>query len=285
MTITSPARLIIFCEGTPSSLDFAVLQHIRTPKAGLIVPIGGKGGLQRFIDGYQRVHDNPQRYIVFRDRDFDLRPPDDSALLTLPDGPKHIFLSYRTCIENYLLDAALLDQYFIYCQKNALKWKFGPSPGLTQLNQWIKEAAQAITAYQATRWALATLKPKDGWIGFGFGSTWAKHSDELPDSVEEADCLSQVSSLLAAFHEKYRSITHETFQTNYSNYLLEFQQDDFWKKQKYRIFFSGKDMAKMMYKNHSDQMPPLDGFFKWGIEYTDWTTHPDFVTLATKLSD
>lgn len=280
MNITDPNLGIIFCEGISSSLDRMLLCRIRPSLSGSIIPMRGKGGLKRFIEGYLEAQaDRSLRYVAFRDRDFDLLPPESSDLLQ-PEKDLPIYLSHRTCVENYLLDGALLDQYY---RAYSADWKFGPSLGSDVFDQWIKEAALAIVAYQATRWALTDLKPEGGWIGFA--NTWTKKSDALPDSLEEAECLCQAAAMLEELHNKTRHITQQALLTRYRAHLDAFTQADFWDTGQYLIYFSGKDMAGMMQRTHSDRLPPLEGFFKWAVRRMDWRVHPDLVALADILSN
>ncbi len=149
---------MVFCEGKPSSLDFTVLDRLLTKKPVAIVPAGGKQGMRSFIDGrLSNTRDQPP-YLAFRDRDFDRKPPQKPCLIPLTGKP--IFLSFRACIENYLLSANLLDRYWRESARGP-RWNYGPSPGVEEIDEWIKKSAQKIAVYQAVRWALATLKPGD----------------------------------------------------------------------------------------------------------------------------
>ncbi|HLO50105.1 MAG TPA: hypothetical protein VK211_16945, partial [Kamptonema sp.] len=55
-----------------------------------------------------------QRYIVFRDRDFDVQPTSTTQLLQLGNRlvNRTVALTYRSCIENYLLDPGLIHTYW-----------------------------------------------------------------------------------------------------------------------------------------------------------------------------
>lgn len=112
---------VIFCEGKQTSLDNSLLEHlIRDLQAATpptIVPAGSKFTFTIFAQGYFFPDEGTkQPYIVFRDRDFDLPPAEDVCLLQIPTQPR-VFLTHRSCIENYLLDADLLDQYWTEKQR------------------------------------------------------------------------------------------------------------------------------------------------------------------------
>ena len=105
---------IVFCEGIPTSLDSLLLNRLLDKISGERVTIVGSGGkftFSVFATGYfaQRGTAN-QPYLVFRDRDFDRRPSGNIQLLEF--GRLPMFLTHRACIENYLLDAALIHAYW-----------------------------------------------------------------------------------------------------------------------------------------------------------------------------
>jgi hypothetical protein len=85
-------------------------------------------------------------------------------LITLghKSGNQSFTLTYRACIENYLLDASLIDQYWQEKHQEktdnpASKWGHGDSPGISVIKDWLKSSAEEIRFYQAVRWALGDL--------------------------------------------------------------------------------------------------------------------------------
>lgn len=73
-----------------------------------------------------------------------------------------MFLSYRACVENYLLDANLIHDYWVekYTEKQEnpnLKWGHGDAPDISVIEEWIESSAKDLQDYQAVRWALADL--------------------------------------------------------------------------------------------------------------------------------
>jgi hypothetical protein len=153
------SQYVIFCEGDRDSLDQLllrrILQQYPVPNRPRIVPAGGKFTFTQFAQGYffpKKRSD--QKYLVFRDRDFDAIPTPDPKLIQLG----RMYLTHRACVENYLLDAKLIDAYWQeqYAQKQenpTSKWGHGDSPGVEEIATWIEESARSLTDYQAVRWA------------------------------------------------------------------------------------------------------------------------------------
>jgi hypothetical protein len=85
VSVVSGGRTI-FCEGKQSSLDYKLLSQIVDGISGdkpTIIPAGSKFTFSIFAQGY--FHPNEvvsQRYIVFRDRDFDAKPTPSIELLS-----------------------------------------------------------------------------------------------------------------------------------------------------------------------------------------------------------
>ncbi|MEH2316420.1 hypothetical protein [Nostoc sp.] len=103
---------IIFCEGKQTSLDFRLLnrvvENLLTNKP-TIVPSGSKFTFSIFVQGYfSREEVTNQQYIIFRDRDFDVKPTANIALIPL----NSMLLTYRACVENYLFNSANKTQGF-----------------------------------------------------------------------------------------------------------------------------------------------------------------------------
>ena len=78
---------IIFCEGKKTSLDFRLLNRViekLSTNKPTIVPSGSKFTFSAFIQGYFSEDEiSEQKYIIFRDRDFDAKPTDSTALIPL----------------------------------------------------------------------------------------------------------------------------------------------------------------------------------------------------------
>jgi hypothetical protein len=166
MSVVSSGK-IIFCEGKPSSLDYRLLNRVVDSLPGdrcTLVPAGSKFGFSTFANGYFSGEADNQKYIVFRDRDFDVQPTPNCGLLQLDNraGNKPVALSYRTCVENYLLDADLIHTYWTekYNEKQenpVFRWGHQNSPGVDRISESIETSARNLQHYQAVRWALGDL--------------------------------------------------------------------------------------------------------------------------------
>ncbi|MEG4809020.1 hypothetical protein QUA82_16015 [Microcoleus sp. F8-D3] len=192
MSVISSGK-IIFCEGKPSSLDYRLLNRVveSLPRDRCtIVPAGSKFTFSIFAEGYfsEKGAVN-QKYIVFRDRDFDVQPTPNCGLLQLDNrsGNKPVVLSYRTCVENYLLDADLIHTYWTekYNEKQenptTSTWGHQNSPGVDRISESIETSARNLQHYQAVRWALGDLVNMST-ARQQLKTTW-KEKGKLPDSL------------------------------------------------------------------------------------------------------
>ena len=113
MSVVSSSK-IIFCEGKQRSLDAQLLERVLETlptERPTIISSGSKFTFSVFAQGYffpQEIGN--QRYLVFRDRDFDAKPSEEIRLIQL--GYQPIWLTHRACIENYLLEPDLIDAYW-----------------------------------------------------------------------------------------------------------------------------------------------------------------------------
>ncbi len=191
-------RKIIFCEGKEASLDYLLLNQLIQNMPGnkyTIIPAGSKFTFSTFAEGYfYRNQPDEQKYIIFRDRDFDVEPALDCQLLKLKNQANNtnIFLSYRSCIENYLLDSNLIHNYWEekYQEKQAnptSKWGHGNSPGVAVISTWIETSCKKLKDYQSIRWALGELL-NNNMLRKQLKTTWTGSSGNLPESLKLEDC-------------------------------------------------------------------------------------------------
>ena len=175
---------VIFCEGKHTSLDFRLLNRVVENlliDKPTIVPSGSKFTFSIFTQGYfSREQPTNQRYIIFRDRDFDAQPTGNIELIQL----RSMFLTHRACVENYLFNADLIHKYWDtkYAEKvnnPSSKWGHGSSPGSEVISAWIEEAAMSLQDYQTIRWALADLLQSSA-TRTQFKTTWTGGSGKLP---------------------------------------------------------------------------------------------------------
>ena len=286
MSVVSSGK-IIFCEGKPSSLDYGLLDRVVDSLQGdrcTIVPAGSKFGFSTFAEGYfsGKTAVNP-KYIVFRDRDFDVQPTPNCGLLQLDNrsGNKPMALSYRTCVENYLLDADLIHTYWTekYNEKQTT-WGHQNSPGVDRISESIETSARHLQDYQAVRWALGDLVNMST-ARQQLKTTWTKKG-KLPNSLNLQDCKNQALQLVNQFRLAVGAVTWDKFEDNLVSYQQLFNQEEFWTQKQYLIWFNGKDIQKEIQRQDS-KFISLDSFFDWAIRNLDINQHPDLIELRTKI--
>ena len=281
MSVTGPGTKLLFCEGGMESLDVQLLNRLLLGRTGtLIVPAGGKQGLRSFIDGHLASfapYELPE-FLAFRDRDFDALPPDTPRLNRL-SGEKPIFLSYRPCIESYLLDADLIVDYWTKHERTP-RWCHGPSPGRDEILDWINKAAEDILHYQTVRWALARLKQSDRWPEVR--TTWTKGSGYLPPSRAQDACRTEGRKLVTCFIEDARKVSTERFEREVDCYAKRFLASNFWERRDYLIWFHGKDLKASMQKLRPNHIS-MNHFCSWAVEHLAWPEHADLRELADRI--
>lgn len=286
MSVISSSK-VIFCEGTENSLDTFLLDRILETITGqkpTIVPYGSKFSFSVFAQGYFAKTASNQKYLSLRDRDFDVQPSADVELIPLNN--KKIWLTHRTCIENYLLDAELIHQYWSekYQEKQdnpSSKWGHNNSPGKEAISAWIESGARSIKDYQAVRWALGDLAGID-IARTHLKTTWTKGSGQLPSSLILQDCENEAIQLINEFKEAIETVTQEKFQIKLNEYQQRFNQEEFWNNKLYLIWFNGKDIQKAMQKERNDYID-LKRCFEKTSRKVDITQHPDLMELKTKI--
>jgi hypothetical protein len=275
---------VIFCEGKEKSLDMRLLDRVveNLKDRPTIVPAGSKFTLSVFAQGYFSRASTNRKGIIFRDRDFDTNPTDKIQLLEL----KQMFLSHRACVENYLLNADLIDAYWVtkYREKQdnpTSKWGHKNSPGIEDISAWIENAAKSLLEYQAVRWALADLL-QSSTSRTQLKTTWTGGSGKLPQSLALPDCKTAAVELINQFRQAVETVTQEKFEASVTRYQQLFKTDTFWEQKQYLIWFHGKDIQKAMQLQKS-QYISLNNFFPWAINQLDITQHPDIVELQEKI--
>ncbi len=278
MSVISLSTKLLFCEGKPDSLDYAILARL-VGNPNIVIPAGGKYGLGAFIQGRlsSYVSQKPS-YLAFRDRDFDAVPPSEIKLI-MPFPTKPVLFSHRACIENYLLDATLIYDYW---NEMALgpKWKHGESPSIQNIETWIKQSAENINDYQTVRWALATLKPGKRWPQVE--TTWTKGSGHLPPSLKMDDCQKEANKLIENFTDSMKGVNFDDFEKHLNAYQENFQETEFWAQKKYLVWFHGKDLKKAMQKEKPNSIS-LDKFCAWATAHLELSQHPDLLELKERI--
>jgi hypothetical protein len=232
-----------------------------------------------------------QRYIIFCDRDFDTKPTENIRLLELVTSRNQVFtyLTYRTCVENYLLDANLIHTYWTakYAEKldnPTSRWGHGNSPGIEAISTWIETSARNLQFYQAVRWALGDLL-RISAAREQLKTTWTGGSGKLPkpELLDLQSCQNQALELINQFRQTVDSVTPENFEARLNSYQHLFTPEYFWTQKRYLIWFQGKDLEKEMQRQQPNYIS-LSSFFDWAITQLDITQHPDLVELRAKVS-
>ena len=282
--VSSPT---IFCEGKERSLDSQLLLRVLETlpaERPTIVGCGSKFSFPLFAQGYFSPKElDSQKYLFFRDRDFDAKPSEEVRLLQL--GSQSVWLTHRACIENYFLDPELIHNYwqekYIEKQENNSKWAHKGSPGIDKIAQWIETAAKSLQDYQAVRWALGELlfsSPTRTQLK----TTWTGGSGELPPSLALVDCRTEAIGLINQFRQAVETVTLDGFEASLASYHQQFSQSEFWLQKQYVIWFHGKDIQKQMQKQES-QYISLETFFYWAANKLDIARHLDLTELRSKI--
>ncbi len=274
--IVAPSVKIIFCEGQPGSFDVLLLASLI--EGGQVVPVGGKHGMPAFIEGYLGSYPpaTQPNYLAFRDRDFDIEPPESPELIGLP-GIKPIWLSHRAAIENYFIDRNLLRQYWTE-RENTPGWAHGPAPPIDEIEAHIRESARELIDYQAVRWGLAQLKPGPRWPEIR--TSWTKYgSGDIPPSLDYDDCLAQAHQLVTSFQNQIKNIYSERLQEYAEIYHERFNDHHFLEKRGYLVWFHGKDHLVKLCRRLAPNFPRRH-YANWAAEHVDVDKHPDLKQLA-----
>lgn len=279
---------IIFCEGKERSLDYQLLQRVLETlpaERPTIVHCGSKFSFSLFAQGYFFPEDiGSQKYLVFRDRDFDAKPSEEVRLIQL--GSQSVWLTHRACIENYFLDPDLIHDYWQekYIEKQNYpntRWAHKDSPGIDRIAQWIENAAKSLQDYQAVRWALGELLVSSS-TRTQLKTTWTGGSGQLPPSLALVDCRTEAIGLINQFRQAVETVTEDRFEASLANYHQQFSQSEFWSQKQYVIWFHGKDIQKEMQKQES-QYISLERFFYWAANKLDIDRHLDLRELRSKI--
>jgi hypothetical protein len=254
-----------------------------------IIPAGSKFTFSIFAQGYFFPNEvGNQRYIVFRDRDFDAKPTSSIQLLQLKNrlGNNSIALTYRACVENYLLENNLIHKYWAakYAEKMAnptSKWAHGNSPGIETISSWIETSARSLQSYQSVRWALGDLLSMSP-AREQLKTTWTGGSGKLPTSLILEDCQNEALRLINQFKQAVESVTPENFDASLNVYKQCFAQEGFWAQKNYLVWFHGKDLQKEMQRQEPNYIS-LSSFFDWAVTQLDITQHSDLMELRTRM--
>jgi hypothetical protein len=271
--VTAPPSRLIFCEG---NLDSVLLHQIIPAGKAEIKEAGGKRGMRAFIEGHLSGYGtNQPDYLGFRDRDFDVEPPDTPQLIRLP-VTKPIWMSYRACIENYFVDSQLLYKYWKESAAGP-NWGRGAPPAIEIIEEHILHAARELAEYQAIRWALAKLKPDVRWPEVG--TTWTEGSGDLPSSLAFEACLDKARKLVDDFRFRVDEVSIAKLEQAAQHYRAQFNQDEFYARKLFVVWYHGKDLLVHLSKRLTPNFS-WRHYASWAASHIDVNNHPDLRQLA-----
>lgn len=292
LSVISSLTPIVFCEGIKDGLDTVFLHQIIPPGQAQIKPVGGKEAMRAFIEGHIAGYTSPPKYLGFRDRDFDVEPPDTPQLIAL-HGPKPIWMTYRACLESYFIDADLLHQYWSGSATGPA-WKYGPSPLKATFETIIEQSARQLAEYQAVRWALSKLKPGHRWPTIR--ATWMRRgSGHLPKSLAFDDCLAEASDLVDNFKKEVAPVDKTRLKEEADHFRQRFAEDYFYTQRKFLVWFHGKDLLSQLFRGlnlhlQAQGLPSNISAKHYqnssfgAVRHLNSHHHPDLQELITKLS-
>lgn len=285
---------ILFCEGILDGLDKRFFEYIRPVGDHVYVqPLGGKHGMNAYIDGYLSRYSDSQRpkYIAIRDRDFDRRP-DNSTHNTLiraseRTNAKPIWLTYRACLENYLITPKLIHQYLH--ERSVARNHSSDLPAQPDIQQEIDDSARALADYQAVRWGLASLKQNERWPEIN--TNWTGGSGKLPESMDFDTCLSQAIILIKNFHNDVEDVDESRFADTIEEFRGIFNEPAFFDEEQYVYWFHGKDLSATIFRRLRELLEARNlphnisrkRFEEWACEHIDDVSYPDIQQLINLL--
>ncbi len=252
----------VYCEGKAGSHDFDVLEKVIDGLNIQIKPIGGKRGAKSAIQVYESILMKSDFKIFFRDRDFDAPVPNEEKLHF---DKSYVYYSYRTTIENYLLDYSLIEKYSI-----------GKSWYSRNLRNDYHEAAKSIKFFQAVRHTLGELRlPTD------FGTNIVSSSGTLPEKLSDSYCREiGYDKVLGVSNATAEQWSRKSYDDVFDKYVGLFS-DRFIEEDTFLIYFQGKDFMKALCKKLSG-FSPRD-YYKYAKANFDYQKFGDLVQLRSIL--
>lgn len=256
----------LYCEGKRGSHDFDILEKVIDGYLNITIkPIGGKYGANAIME-YQEKNGNVRSdfYLLFRDRDFDKPIPKDEKLII----DRKTYYSYRTTIENYLLDVST---FFHFLQEQKNSYRLDTEEAVKAL--FIK-VAKELKYYQAVRHTLGSLR-----FANSFDTTWVVGSGTLPNALDLETCSSNAWQLIEnTLNKSNQKWTKETFKDILQDFLTQFDEV-FFDELKFLVYYQGKDFAKALTK----ELPnfSIENYYKYAKKHFDYTKYRDLVALRT----
>jgi hypothetical protein len=267
--------ITIYCEGQKGSHDITILNKVIDGLGNniFIKPIGGKLGSKAIIqyleNNEEKELSKPKDYLLFRDRDFDQPIPDRERLII----EKKTYYSYRTTIENYLLDVST---FFHFLQEQKNNYELDTEE---DVKAFFIKVAKELQYYQAVRHTLGKMR-----FANSFDTTWEKGSGTLPNALDLNTCKTNAWQLIEKeLYKSQQQWTKETFEATLQEFLTLFEAESFFDDLKFLVYYQGKDFAKALTK----KLPsfPIDNYYKYAKENFDYTKYPDLVELRTIIEN
>jgi hypothetical protein len=263
----------IYCEGKRGSHDYDVLDKvIEDINVSIsIQPIGSKKGAGSAIQVYEKLADKSDVYYFFRDRDFDIKVPDNPSLTI----DRYILYSYRTTIENYLFDS---NNFYEFISEKKFQQKYNIN-SLSDAQKIFILAAKKIAYYQALRHTMGKMR-----IPTDFGTTWVEQgSGTLPDNLDKTYCRSKALEKVEAAKLQTDSWTDSDFDLLLDSFCQIFDSPDFYTNSLFLVWFQGKDFAKSL----SLLLPqfPMADYYRYAKKHFDYKQFEDLKELKTLIEN
>ena len=278
-------KVFIFCEGKKEinfqSLDIKILEKILTDIEGAtIIPIGGKRSLGAFIDGYIERGGviKPELSIGLRDRDFDFPIPSNESLIESRENKsgsaKVIYATYRTCIENYLIDDKLI-QAFLDAENLHIAGS---------IHEILEQSAKQIRYYTAARHALGKVQ-----VPVKIKTTWTSGSGSLPNDFDKKYMLKESKTLIEKYRSPIEKVSFRKFRYAFKEFSELFENDEHYNNKQYLIYANGKDLAKsfsIQFENVTGkQFPNWQKYYIFAISKIDFLQFADFARLQSIIKN
>ncbi len=258
--------LRLYCEGTKNSPDVDILKKIKGDLNVLVQPIGSKIGADEVIQNFENQSPKADAFLFFRDRDFDVPIPKKPSLII----QNETIYSYRTTIENYLLDTSL---FFEFLKEKKLEKKF-KIHSLTDVQNVFIKAAKRISYYQALRHTIAHFRPSDD-----LGTSWLKgNSGSLPSYLDNKTvCRQKAFEHIKQGYTETEAPSEMFFDTLLNTFCNRFDEGIFYKNEQYLVWFQGKDLAKAL----TLLLPhfPLGHYYRFAKKHFDYQRFEDLAKL------
>ncbi len=290
------ASIILFCEGengNTKSYDWQILKLLAGTKNAELQTFGGKMGYKQYKTAYldikkeQAEKDVVENTIydkayIFRDRDFDFDYEHLEKTPHLIEVGKNEFASFRTCIENYMLDRDFFFEFLEkeYSTRNFLKTK-------PELEQLYIESAKEIRYYSTMRHAL-------GFIRKGFPHLDSKPKDDenkaisFNNNFQKTTCQKEMNEYFNRFLAKIPTFSEVELNKMFEFFCQKFDEESFYAEHKFMIWFNGKELKDQI-QNRLQKFKPqisVENYFDWLMKNHTremWLKFDDLRELRDKI--